>query len=189
MNNNSYLSSEKTLTRFFKSKGVTHWDEAIAYVQKLPYGRNSNREDLSLVLTEQKGSCSSKHALLKQLATENNISGIILVLALYRMTEANTPGIAPLLTEHALRYIPEAHCYLKIDGIVMDGTSEAADFKMLQKDIFSEIAIEPYQVASYKVNYHQLYLKEWIASQTTFPYSFSELWDIRESCIQKLTRL
>ncbi|WP_068590891.1 hypothetical protein [Cochleicola gelatinilyticus] len=188
MTSDGKLTSEKPLTQLFHSLKIRHWKAAISHVQKLPYGRNSNRENISLVLTEQQGTCSSKHALLKQLADENNIPNVQLVLALYRMTEANTPGIAPILSQHALSHLPEAHCYLKIGGVVVDITSEETNFKKLQKDLISELLIAPYQVSAFKIDYHQSYLHTWLASEATHPYSFKELWAIRELCIQQLTR-
>ena len=41
------------------------FEELIVKVKNLPYGRNANRYDFSLVLSENKGTCSSKHAFLK----------------------------------------------------------------------------------------------------------------------------
>jgi len=65
----------------------------------LPYGRTANRTDLSLVISEQKGTCSSKHALLKEVADLNGIKGIDLIIGIYKMSEANTPGIGDELSK------------------------------------------------------------------------------------------
>ena len=70
-----------------------HWDELVSYIKELPYGRISNREDLTLVLSEQKGSCSSKHVLLKTVAVENQMEDVGLFIGIYKMTRENTPGI------------------------------------------------------------------------------------------------
>jgi hypothetical protein len=37
-------------------------------IKQLLHGLNSNRTEFGLVIIERKGSCSSKHALLKQVA-------------------------------------------------------------------------------------------------------------------------
>jgi hypothetical protein len=44
-----------------------------------------------IVLAEQRGTCSTKHALLRRLAIEQGLD-IALVLGIYEMTERNTPG-------------------------------------------------------------------------------------------------
>src|SRR5580698_10132355 len=65
-------------------------------VCELPYGRNSNPYDPLTVLTEQRGTCSTKHALLRRLAIEQRID-VALVLGIYEMAEQNTPGVGDIL--------------------------------------------------------------------------------------------
>ena len=81
------------------------------YVRDLSFGRNAATSDLLAVLNEGKGTCSTKHALLKALASEQGLP-IRLVLGIYEMNARNTPGIGQVLEEHHLPCIPEAHCYL-----------------------------------------------------------------------------
>ena len=40
------------------------------YIRDLPYGRNAATNDMFAVLNERRGTCSTKHALLKALASE-----------------------------------------------------------------------------------------------------------------------
>jgi len=182
------LNSKDSLTSLLISKGIFTWEELIQVIKKLPYGRNSNRKDLSLVISEGKGSCSSKHAFLKKIADLNNIAGIKLILGIYKMNEINTPGIGTILSDNNINFIPEAHCYLKINNKRKDITTENSDFKELSKDIIEEIEITPEQVVEFKVNYHQEFLKNWI-KKNSISYSFNELWSMREKCIENLGRL
>lgn len=154
-------------------------------VKHIPYGRNSNRYDLSLVISENKGTCSSKHAFLKDFANHNNIPNVKLYIGIYKMNEENTSKIFPLLSENQIRFIPEAHCYLKIDGIPLDVTTSESFYDKIKSDILEEIEIEPFQVAEYKVDYHKEFLKKWII-ETNQSKNFEQIWNIRENCIQKL---
>ncbi len=155
-------------------------------VKHIPYGRNSNRFDFSLVLSENKGTCSSKHAFLKDFAAKNNIGKVKLFIGIFKMNEHNTPKIFPVLKEHQMDYIPEAHCYLKIANEVVDVTSTESFFETIKNDILEEHEIEPFQVADYKVAYHQDFLKNWI-NETHQILSFEEIWNIRELCIAQLS--
>jgi len=113
-NNKDYkLVSKDGLTKLTNSIGIRTWNQLTKHIKNLPYGRNQNRTDFGLVLYEQKGTCSSKHALLKSIADLNNVPNIELIIGIYRMTESNTPRIGTELTKNAIEYIPEAHCYLK----------------------------------------------------------------------------
>ena len=52
------LSSSDVLTQELNNSGIYSWEDVLIYVKNIPYGRNANREDLSLVLKENKGTCS-----------------------------------------------------------------------------------------------------------------------------------
>ncbi len=162
-----------------------NFQEIINFIKQIPYGRNSNREDFSLVISENKGTCSSKHAYLKDFANKNNIPNVQLIIGIYRMNEQNTK-IGSILSENKLDYIPEAHCYLNIDGEILDVTTNESDFNKIKSDLLKEIEIEPYQVADFKVNYHQNYIRKWLL-ETNSKFTFDEIWGIREVCIQKLS--
>src|SRR5580693_6979785 len=62
------------------------------YVCELAYGRNSDPDDPLVVLTERRGTCSTKHALLRRLSIEQEID-LLLILGIYEMNERNTPGV------------------------------------------------------------------------------------------------
>lgn len=179
------LDATDELTKQIKEKGINTWNQLLHFTQNLPYGRNANREDLSLVLKENKGSCSSKHAFLKKVADQNKIKHVQLILGLYRMNEANTPKIGSTLLESGLEYIPEAHCYLKLNHQRVDLTTAQSDMDNLAADIIEEIEIEPEQVNHFKVDFHKRYLKKWI-TENQIHLDFDKVWEIRERCIKKL---
>lgn len=162
-----------------------NFEELIEKVKHIPYGRNSNRSDFSLVLKENKGTCSSKHAFLKEYADENNIENVKLFIGVFKMNEINTPKITPLLSDNAINYIPEAHCYIKIKDAVIDVTNSTSFHESIKNDILEEIEIEPKQVVTFKVDYHQNFIKKW-CNDEAISISFDEIWAIREVCIQRL---
>lgn len=163
-----------------------NWNELVDYVKLIPYGRNSNRSDFSLVIKENKGTCSSKHAFLKDYADKNSISNVNLYIGIFKMTETNTAKIYPLLSDNEIEYIPEAHCYLKIDGIPIDITTSESFYDKIKDAILEEIKIEPNQVSEFKVDYHKNFIKKWI-TETNQSKTFEEIWAIRENCISKLS--
>lgn len=180
------LSNANPLSQLAISKGLNTWVELSSYIENLPYGRNENRSDFALVLKEERGTCSSKHALLKSIAMENGLSEVRLILGIYKMNERNTIGIDSVLNSANLEYIPEAHCYLKIGDEYSDFTSPQANITLVRQDILLEQEISPEQVVEFKVLFHREYLKKWI-EQEGIPCSFEELWSIRERCIAALS--
>ena len=186
MPSNLPLSSKDALTTLAKSYGITSWNELTKFVKNLPYGRNKNRTDFGLVLSEKRGGCSSKHAFLKSMADLNKIPNISLVLGMYRMNVSNTPKIGTELTKNGIDYIPEAHCYLKINDIRNDLTTKESEFKNIEKDLIQEIDIQPEQVVDFKVAYHKAFIKNWLKT-TNSKFNFEQIWFIREKCIKNLT--
>lgn len=169
-----------------REKGLRTWSILTAFVSGLPYGRNACRDDFSLVLKEGRGSCSSKHALLKTIADENGKGNqVALVLGMYRMNRMTTPKIGGIVDAVGLDCIPEAHCYVRYKGKRHDFTSFTSDFSLIEDHILYEEDIIPEQVVEYKVEKHQDYLKKWL-KQTNSSMSFDALWKLREKCIAAL---
>jgi hypothetical protein len=160
--------------------------ELIDKVKNIPYGRNANRYDFTLVLSENKGTCSSKHAFLKDFADKNEIENVKLYIGIFKMNEVNTPKLGDLLSKNNINYIPEAHCYLKINQIPIDATTSDSFYDKIKHDILEEIEIIPNQVSDFKVAYHKAFLKKWI-EETNQNNTFEEIWKIREQCISKLS--
>ncbi len=179
------FNSTDNLTALIKEKEIKNWSDLIEYTRNLPYGRNLNREDFSLVIKENKGTCSSKHSFLKKVADLNEFENVKLILGMYRMNHLNTPKIGNTILENGLEYIPEAHCYLKLNNQRIDITSNNSDIEKLIGEIIEEIEIKPEQVNTFKVDYHKEYLQNWI-KENEIDMGFDKIWDIREQCIKKL---
>lgn len=175
------LDTKKELSKTFIEKDIFSFLEACDYVWKLPYGRTSDRANWRLVLTEERGACSTKHALLKALADELGLD-IDLVTGIYPMTGKNTLGIKRVLLKHGLDFIPEAHCYLRYQGKRVDLTRFNAHAEEPINEFFIEINIAPNDIGETKLNFH----KEYIYS-TYGDSEFSKIWTVREECIAAIS--
>jgi hypothetical protein len=83
-------------------------------------------------------------------------------------------------------YFSEAHYYLKINGNRIDITTQGSEFKTIKQDVIHELEIKADQVVSFKVDYHQKFIKNWI-NDTQSELSFDQMWHIREQCIKNLS--
>jgi len=172
----------------FIARGIADFRTVGRYLHHLPYGRNTERSDFRLVLPEGRGTCSTKHALLAELAREQDLP-IILTLGIYEMHECNTPGVGVVLDKYGLQCIPEAHCYLRYGGVRIDITRSGAEPTDPIDRFLSEEAIVPAQIGDYKVQLHQRFLRKWIANtDVVCGRSFAEVWKIREECIAALAQ-
>ncbi|MDM1043406.1 hypothetical protein HX004_01910 [Myroides sp. 1354] len=181
------IQPQGAISQAFLARAIFTFFEAAAFIQHLPYGRNANKEDLLSLFDDGKGTCSTKHAVLKQLAIEQNFDGLQLIMGIFKMNSLNTPLIASTLTQYNLSYIPEAHMYLGYKGERLDFTrvnSSAADF---QDDLLEECEIQPDEIAEVKVGKHQLFIENWLVETPEIPYSLKEIWSIREQCILDLS--
>jgi hypothetical protein len=181
--------SDGAITSAFLQLGKQTFRSAGQYTQALPYGRNSHPGDPLIVLTEKRGTCSTKHALLRRLAVEQNLD-IALVLGIYEMTEQNTPGVGTVLAKYGLTMLPEAHCYLRMAGKRIDVTRAA--YRGLTEpiaDFLHEEEIDPTQITNYKNEIHKQHLSRWIINHGGLGgRSIADIWKIREECIATLSR-
>jgi hypothetical protein len=166
--------------------GSVDYRAAARFVSRLPYGRNSLARDPLGVMREGRGTCSTKHALLRRLATEQGLD-IALVVGIYEMNAQNTPGVGGVLERYGLASLPEAHCYLRSCGKRIDVTDENGGRRELK--FFLEEDIVPEQIGEYKVALHRQFLQRWMAgSNASGRRDLKELWQIREECIAALSR-
>lgn len=179
------ITSKQAISAKFSELGITTFAAACLYVRNLSYGRNTDKLNFITVFTDQCGTCSTKHALLHQLATENNVHDIKLMCGIYRMNGLNTPRVGKILSEYDLISIPEAHNYLKYQDIVFDFTGKHS-INFID-DLLEEIEIEPIQVTDYKIKYHKAFLRNWLGHNSQIRYSLPELWRIREKCIAEMS--
>lgn len=182
------LNSVDTWTAQLKLLNINDWSSLTTFVQNLLYGRNKNRTNLSLVISERKGSCSSKHAYLKEIADRNKLKDVKLILGIYKMNHQNTPGIGRILIENSIPYLPEAHCYLKVHGHRKDFTLPTSNIKNIEPDLLEEQIITPNQVSEFKVAYHKNFLRNWLRT-SDLDIPFDTLWEIREKCINQLSSI
>ncbi len=175
------------ISKEFLRKGILTFLQAIEYVKNLRYGRNSNKDDLKIIFAENRGTCSTKHALLKQLAAENDFNNIQLLIGIFRMNTTNTPKVANTLSKANLMYIPEAHCYLKYDGILFDFTLQNSSPENFANDLLFETEIAPGEISEFKIRIHKRFLERWLFENKDIPYTQEQLWEIRELCIGDLS--
>ena len=184
---NFHITSDQEISKLFKQNHCFDFLSASEFVRNLPYRRNLNKDNLATIFTDNCGTCSTKHALLKTLAEENNQADYKLILGIFRMNGENTLKIKLVLENHNLEYIPEAHNYLKFKNKILDFTKKNSSENDFINDLLEEIEIEPHKINQFKIEFHKNYLKNWLAKNPQIPFSLDELWKIREECIKALS--
>lgn len=181
------LTGRGPFTAAFLTRGHTDFRSAGRFVCSLPYARNSTPDDPMVVLIEGRGTCSTKHALLRRLANEQALD-IALVLGIYEMSERNTPGVGIVLAKYGLTTLPEAHCYLRAGADRIDVTRV---YNRIAADPISEFLheqdIEPDQIGDFKIALHQQFLASWIFQRKVARFCLADLWRIREECVAALS--
>jgi hypothetical protein len=171
----------------FLAQGISDFKGACRYVQQLPYRRNSHKDNVLVAMQESCGTCSTKHALLKTLAQENNGSAVQLRLGIYRLHQGNAAAVGPILAAFNLKYLPEAHWFLRIGDKIHDYTFPAFTIPNLEQELLHEIEVQPEQMGAAKDQIHRDFLVQWLAEQHELQLDMDALWLIREKCIFALS--
>ncbi|MCP3954636.1 MAG: hypothetical protein GY697_20810 [Desulfobacterales bacterium] len=109
------------ISQRFLELDIHSFHAACRYVHQLPYGYNSDKDDLLILFKENLGTCTTKHAVIGMLATEMDFA-IQKNIGIYRMTEKIVTGTDALLEKYDLPYIPMLHCLLVYDSYRVDLT-------------------------------------------------------------------
>jgi hypothetical protein len=182
---NRPLAADGPVTRLFRAAGIHDFAGAARHLLRLPYGRIADRSRFWLVLEEGRGTCTTKHATLAELAREQGID-VQLTFGIYEMSERNTPGVGQVLSKYGLACIPEAHCYLYYRGERIDVTGVPPGAEPIDGFLHEE-PIETDQIGAYKNDLHKRFLRDWATrSDAAQGRSLEELWRIREECIAAL---
>ena len=180
------IVADKEISGAFRKRNVLNFKAATEWVKQLPYGRNTDKHQLITVFSDNQGTCSTKHALLKKLAMENDFEDIELFMGLFKMNRVNTPKVGKTLDRHNLSYLPEAHNYLKFRGTILDFTKPGFLPSGFANDLIEEVKIMPHQITEFKVEYHKKFLADWLQKEC-LSLNLDGLWKIREQCIADLS--
>jgi hypothetical protein len=115
------IAAKNIVSAEFKKIGIHGFVDACRYVHQLPYGYNSDRDDILVLFKEGKGSCTTKHAVIATLAKELDLP-VFKEVGIYAMTEKIVTGTSEILAEFNLPYIPMVHCYLIYENYRLDLT-------------------------------------------------------------------
>lgn len=182
------LTSDEKYSARFREAGICSFQAACDFISKLPYGRNANREEFGLVLSEGKGTCSSKHALLAELALENGHPEVELIAGIFLMNGETHSKLAHFFTGKNYPNIPECHCYLRVKGERFDFTDTSGTMELIAPKLVREQRIDPSQVSDWKIVIHKDYLQRWLNRNPAVGMTLEEIWKDREEAIRLLSK-
>lgn len=181
---NFKLNTESPISKKLIELGILDFDSACEYVKNIPVGRNSSRNNFTLIIDENRGTCSTKHALLNLLTEENNQNDIELMFGIYLISPETNPQLTKLFEGNNLTNLPESLCFLRYKGKRYDFTSHNNFLNQIESKIVREQRIEPNQVGEWKEKIHLDYLMKWIKRNPELTLNIDEIWKIREECQQ-----
>ncbi len=179
---------EGQFSQQFRERGITMFSAACDFIENLPYGRISDRDKLELVLTENRGTCSSKHGILARLCEENNLEEIELIAGIFLMSPETHVELTDFFKDKPYNNLPEMHCFFRLSTHDRyDFTSKNNRLALIEPKLIREQRIEPHQTGDWKEKIHQDYLRRWVARKPELNLTFDEIWAQREECIRLLS--
>jgi hypothetical protein len=132
------ISNADIVSAEFHRMGIKTFQDACRYVHELPYGYNSNRDDLMILFKEKMGTCTTKHAVIATLAQELKLP-VRKNVGIYAMTEDLVTGTDAILAEFGLPYIPMLHCFLSYEKFRVDLTEGNRNGKNRSIEVFLHV--------------------------------------------------
>jgi hypothetical protein len=127
----------------FLDLGIQSFLDACRFVHDLPYGYNTDRDDPMILFKENKGTCTTKHAVVATLAQELDLP-IEKNLGIYAMTEEIVTGTKKILIKYNLPFVPMIHCFLAYGENKVDLTEDNLNGKnrSIEEFLFTQ-QVEP----------------------------------------------
>ncbi|MGD9176114.1 MAG: hypothetical protein PVF29_18255 [Desulfobacterales bacterium] len=157
---NKTISKAGEISNQFISIAINTFMDACDYVHQVPYGYNSDRDDLVILFKEKMGSCTTKHAVIATLAAELDLP-IYKRIGIYPMTETIVTGTHKILQTYDLPYIPMIHCFLEYREYRVDLTEGNQNGKNQPIDtLFYTERVEPNIPAKHEYRLYRQALKD-----------------------------
>jgi hypothetical protein len=99
------------ISQKFLDLGIKSFREACKYTHNIEYGYNTDYDDKMILFKENKGTCTTKHAVIAGLAEELGIP-LYKHVGVYKFTEAISNGTNKILQKYRIPYVPMVHCFL-----------------------------------------------------------------------------
>jgi hypothetical protein len=179
----------KFISEIFLDLGINRFSDACGYVHKLPYGYNTNREDLLILFKEKMGSCTTKHAVIATLAEELALP-IKKSIAIYAMTEELVTGTHLILEKYALPYLPMIHCVLTYQMISVDLTegNQNGKNRPIQDFLFTQVVTPNISAKEEYLIYRNVLTEQILERQDMKGITIKQILQAREDGLTLLKR-
>jgi hypothetical protein len=138
------ITPKGDISNKFIELGIKSFREACLYVHEMEYGYNSTYDDDMILFKENKGTCTTKHAIIAGLAEELEIP-LHKNVGVYKFNEEITTGAQDILKKYNLPYVPMVHCFLVYNQYRFDLTDGNNNGKKTSiKDFILTREVEPF---------------------------------------------
>ncbi|MFW9949722.1 MAG: hypothetical protein ACFFKA_06315 [Candidatus Thorarchaeota archaeon] len=132
------------ISRKLLSLGIKSFRETCEYIHDIEYGYNTNYEDRMILFKENKGTCTTKHAIIAGLARELEIP-LYKYVGVYKFTEGVSSGANEILRKYKVPYVPMVHCFLVYKDFRFDLTENNCNGKNTTiEEFIHEEKVDPF---------------------------------------------
>lgn len=154
------ITPQGEISKIFLEMGIKSFKEACKHIHEIDYGYNSTYEDDLILFKENKGTCTTKHAIIAGLARELDIP-LHKNVGVYKFTEDITTGAQEILDKYHIPYIPMVHCFLVYDNYRFDLTEGNNNGKKTSIENFVETKeVDPFISRKNEYLWYKKVLKE-----------------------------
>ncbi|HEX8390906.1 MAG TPA: hypothetical protein VF665_01010 [Longimicrobium sp.] len=176
---NFRLSESSPTAHLFLDIEIGDYHRAARHVSMLDWVDGAEREEWEERVMDGRGTRAARHALLAKLAAEHGVA-VQLMLGIYEMNEANTPGAGKVLRRFGLTEVLDADCHLRYGGERFLFTPGP---RMEERVFLEERRIEPDHIGAYKLAIYQRHLWNWALARNL---EIGAAWEARQACIAAL---
>lgn len=156
------ILSDKKVSTFLKGNNIHFFQSAIAFFKS---NLAALDDCLKLVVedTNQTMTTVAKfHAVLAQLAVENDISEIELVVGIFIVNATSFPELNDYFSDKSYDNLALSTCYCIIDGERIDFFKGNSFLDKISKRFVREQRVDPHQAKEWKEKIYEDYIGKWL---------------------------
>lgn len=156
------ILSDRKVSSFFRERGINYFQSAIAFFKS---NLNALDECLKLVVEDSNNTMTTVaklHAVLAQLAVENDISEVELVVGIFIVNATSFPELTDYFSSKSYENVALSTCYFVIDGERIDFFKGNNFLNKISKRFVREQRVDPHQVKEWKEKIYEDYIGKWL---------------------------
>ena len=172
---NFEILSNKPISTYLKSKNIHDFKSTVTFLKSTPSELNLTQDFVVKDLEETMSTSSKIHAVLADLAVENDINEVELMMGIFLVDQTTFPELENYFADKPYSSIALTTSYLKVNDKRIDFSTEKPIIERISSKIIREQRMDPHQSKEWKEKIYEDYIQKWLKRNPYISHPINEI--------------